>query len=156
MDRPEVSSSTASSVSVSIPASSSSDASDVAQLKAQLERMNRQLKEEESLAESERQELLRLQQAIQSMKKEMQQQGTAPAAAEAAAGGGSEEGKGGAFGLLNSIGILVGGGLGGYVFLQKNRAKMTKDELDSQLSAEQQRVAELKAQAQAVGAGMEG
>ena len=34
-----------------------------------------------------------------------------------------EEG-GGAFGLLNTVGILVGGGLGGYVFLQKTKAKV--------------------------------
>lgn len=106
--------------------------------------MNRQLKEESNLAESERQELLRLQQAIQKMKKEM-------ASAPAAASGEEEKDSGGPLGLLNSVGILVGGGLGGYVFLQQNKAKLTKDELDGQLSAEQQRVAELKAQAQAVG-----
>ena len=35
-----------------------------------------------------------------------------------------EGGGDGAFGLLNTVGILVGGGLGGYVFLQKTKAKV--------------------------------
>lgn len=35
-----------------------------------------------------------------------------------------EKDEGGVFGLLNTVGILVGGGLGGYVFLQKTKAKV--------------------------------
>ena len=43
-----------------------------------------------------------------------------PVVADEKEDGGSDD----AFGLLNTVGILVGGGLGGYVFLQKTKAKV--------------------------------
>ena len=122
----------------SLPSSfSEADAQSVAQLKAELEKINRELREKERLAESDKQELLKLEESLEQLR-------SSPGVASE-----TEEG-GGAFGFLNVMGILAAGGLGGYVFIQKNQAKSTQEELDIALTKEQKLVADLKFKAAAV------
>ena len=66
-----------------------------------------------------------------------------------------QEEAGGALGLLNSLGIVVGGGLGGYVLLQQGKAKKEKEEFEGALGAEQKLVAGLRQQAEGVRAALE-
>lgn len=66
-----------------------------------------------------------------------------------------EEGPGGALGLLNSLGIVAGGGLGGFLLLQQGKAKKEREEFEGALGAEQKLVASLKQQAEGVRAALE-
>ena len=125
---------------------SDADAQSIAQLKAELEKINRELQEKSRLAESEKKELLKLEESLEQLRSSSSSGGS---------GKGAEEDSDGAFSLLNVMGILVGGGLAGYVYLQKNEAKGTQEELTSALSKEQVLVNDLKSKAAAVQASLE-
>lgn len=126
------------------PAFSEADAQSIAQLKAELEKINRELQEKSRLAESEKKELLKLEENLEQLR-----------SSSSNTEGGKEEESSGALGFLNVIGILVGGSLAGYVSLQKKEAKGTQEELSSALSKEQLLVNDLKAKAAAVQASLE-
>lgn len=99
-------------------------------LQVELEKINRELKEKEKLAESEKQELIKLEKSLEQLR-------------SSSNGEGEKEGDG--FGLLNIMGIFLGGGLGGFLFLQKGQAKSTEEELGTALTKEQVRVEDLMA-----------
>lgn len=144
MSSPNVKANSVENPSLSV-ALSEADAKSIAQLKAELERMNSQLRQEERLKEAEKAELIRLQETLEQLRSY-----SAPGSTEAK----EEDSQGGAFGFLNVLGILVGGGLGGYVFLQKKQADAVQQELDSALSGEQKLVADLKEKALSVQASL--
>jgi hypothetical protein len=127
----------------------------VSKLKEELDRMAQQLSAEKLNSDADRQELLRLQKALQQMREADQGgqvQAVAPPLSDTVRttnGDGDEESPG-ALGLLNSLGVVVGGAFGGYAFLLQNKAKSVEEQLSGELSGEQKLVAELKAQAQNV------
>lgn len=98
-----------------------SDAVD--QLKSQLESLNSQLAKEQRMQAAQKQQIeelearLRTSAAASTSAPSVKVEAPAPAKAEK-----EEEQSGGAFGLLNMLGIVAGGGLGGYVFvLNRNK-----------------------------------
>jgi hypothetical protein len=121
------------------------DAALLSELKSQLDSINQQLKD---TTEGDRAELERLRQALEEARAAQvvapavqSSVPTGSAASEQANGSsvvtgvkGAEKEQGeaeaeGAAGLLNVLGIFLGGGLGGYLYLQQNKAKVRKSEL---------------------------
>ncbi|GAX78952.1 hypothetical protein CEUSTIGMA_g6392.t1 [Chlamydomonas eustigma] len=134
------------------------DAALLSELRAQLDRINQQLKD---TTEGERAELERLRQALEEAK--AAQQATPaelssvsvivpPEVKDGSIGGAGVKGTeseedtqgGRPAGLLNVLGIFLGGGLGGYLYVQQNKAKTVQENLNVALSEEQKRVDELK------------